>query len=57
MAILAINDFHYQLGALNQMEVWLPTGTYTIKGYESNASVTGGSFKGMISGVLYDIVP
>jgi hypothetical protein len=57
MTILAINDFHYQLGPLNQMEVWLPTGTYTIKGYEHLSGIIGGSFIGMISGVLYDIVP
>jgi hypothetical protein len=57
MGILVIDDFHYQLGALNQMELWLPTGTYTIKGYEHSSVIIGGSFKGMISGVLYDIVP
>jgi hypothetical protein len=56
MGTLSINDFHYQLAALNQMELWLPTGTYTVKGYE-NSNVSGGAFKGMISGILYDIVP
>ncbi len=56
MGTLSINDFHYQLTALNQMELWLPTGTYTVKGYE-NSNVSGGAFKGMISGILYDIVP
>ena len=57
VGILTINDFHYQLAGLYQTEIWLPTGTYSIKGFESSPSVTGGSFKGLISGVLYDIVP
>ena len=56
MGTLSINDFHYQLAALNQMELWLPTGTYSVKGYEIS-NVSGGAFKGMISGILYDIVP
>ena len=57
MGILAINDIHYQLAALNQMEIWLPSGTYSIKGYESSSNISSGLFKGVISGVLYDIVP
>jgi hypothetical protein len=57
IGILAINDFHYQSAALNQMELWLPAGTYTIKGFEQSSAITGGSFQGMISGILYDIVP
>jgi hypothetical protein len=57
LGILSINDFHYQLAALNQMEIWLPTGIYTVKGYEYASTISGGAFKGMISGVLYDIVP
>ena len=37
-------------------EVWYPTGTYTVKGYESGMNQTWG-MRGMISGILYDIVP
>lgn len=53
---LSINDIHWQ-GSFTSSEIWLPTGTYAVKGYESSAGNTSGSFKGMISGVLYDIVP
>jgi hypothetical protein len=56
LGILGINDFHYMLSTSNQMEVWLPTGSYTIKGFEL-ANASSGVFKGMISGILYDIVP
>jgi hypothetical protein len=52
---LSINDNH-NIAVPGGMEMWLPTGTYSIKGHELNA-YTGGSFKGWISGVLYDIVP
>ncbi len=38
-------------------ELWLPSGTYTLTGHELFATVTSGSFRGMISGILYDIVP
>jgi hypothetical protein len=51
---LTINDIVFNLSTGS--DFWLPTGTYTIKGYELN-SYTGGSFKGWITGVLYDIIP
>jgi hypothetical protein len=54
--ILAINDMH-GLSGFNSVELWLPAGTYSIKGFEFSSNSTGGSFKGMISGILYDIVP
>ena len=38
-------------------EVWLPSGTYTLTGHELFATESSGSFRGMISGILYDIVP
>jgi hypothetical protein len=57
VGMLSINDFHWQQSSLNQLELWLPTGTYTVKGYESSAINSRGSFTGMISGILYDIVP
>ena len=38
-------------------ELWLPTGTYTIAGREMSSVYNGGEYKGLISGVLYDIVP
>ncbi len=46
-----INNFNYGT------ELWLPAGTYTVKGYEAFSNTTNGSFKGLISGILYDIVP
>lgn len=59
VGILAINDFHFSNSSVvpGQLEWWLPAGTYTIKGFEFFNSQTGGPFKGMISGILYDIVP
>ena len=36
---------------------WLPSGTYPVAGHELASFVTSGSFKGLISGILYDIVP
>jgi hypothetical protein len=59
VGVLAINDFHFSSSSEvpGQLEWWLPAGTYTIKGFEFSNSQTGGSFKGMISGILYDIVP
>jgi hypothetical protein len=53
---LSINDFP-NITVNGGMEVWLPTGTYSIKGYEPTSGYTGGSFKGWVSGILYDIVP
>ena len=38
-------------------ELWLPTGTYTIAGREQSSAFNGGEYKGLISGILYDIVP
>lgn len=45
---ITIND------VLSEGESWLPSGTYTIKTYDTSLT---GSFKGAISGILYDIVP
>ena len=39
------------------LECWYPTGTYSVNGYEAFANISSGSFRGMISGILYDIVP
>ena len=38
-------------------DIWLPSGTYPVAGHELGSTVTSGSFKGLISGILYDIVP
>ena len=38
-------------------DYWLPSGTYPVAGHELGSTVTSGSFKGLISGILYDIVP
>ena len=38
-------------------DYWLPSGTYSVTGHELGSTVTSGSFKGLISGILYDIVP
>ena len=57
LGLLAINDFHYLGSSLDPKELWLPTGSYSIKGYEYNTVTLGGSFRGLISGILYDIVP
>ena len=38
-------------------DYWLPSGTYPVAGHELASFVTSGSFKGLISGILYDIVP
>jgi hypothetical protein len=51
---LTINDIPSNL--INGTDLWLPAGTYTVKGMEV-FNITNGSFKGLISGVLYDIVP
>ena len=51
---LLINDIYQLLG--NQSELWLPAGIYSINGIEYGVGVTG-IFKGVISGILYDIVP
>ena len=38
-------------------DYWLPSGTYPVAGHEIASYITSGSFKGLISGILYDIVP
>ena len=38
-------------------DYWLPSGTYPVAGHEISSYITSGSFKGLISGILYDIVP
>ena len=38
-------------------DYWLPTGTYSVTGHEIASWITSGSFKGLISGILYDIAP
>ena len=38
-------------------DYWLPTGTYSVTGHEIMSFITSGSFKGLISGILYDITP
>ena len=56
-ATITINDCGIGINASPITETWLPTGTYTIKATESGTVYTSGSYKGMISGILYDIVP
>jgi hypothetical protein len=51
--VLLINDIMSVAGN----DYWLPTGTYSVAGHEQAGFITSGSFKGMISGILYDIVP
>ncbi len=41
----------------NVNEIWYPTGTYTVIGYEFLNGITTQNTKCMISGILYDIVP
>lgn len=57
IGILTINDLHDGITGFDSVELWLPAGTYSIKGFEPNTVSSVGSFKGMISGILYDIVP
>ena len=38
-------------------DYWLPSGTYSVTAHEYTSVVTSGSFRGLISGILYDIVP
>lgn len=38
-----------------QTDIWLPSGTYSVKLFEPGSYQ--GQFKGIISGVLYDIIP
>jgi hypothetical protein len=53
--ILTINGLIMHINGLT--ELWLPTGTYSIVGHEMSSVYNGGAYKGMISGILYDIVP
>ena len=56
-ASITVNDCAIGINSSPISETWLPTGTYTIKATETGTYFTSGSYKGMISGILYDIVP
>ena len=43
--------------AAGTADYWLKTGTYSVAGHEITGNIESGSFKGVISGILYDIVP
>jgi hypothetical protein len=52
---LAINDHIINPETLN--ELWLPAGTHIITGYESAEQRTdAGTFRGVLSGLLYEVV-
>jgi hypothetical protein len=54
---LSIND-HLLYGYNVNDELWLPSGSYVIKGLEYNpTNQTNGAYRGLITGILYDIVP
>jgi hypothetical protein len=54
---LSIND-HLLYGYNVNDELWLPSGSYVIKGLEyTPTNQTNGAYRGLITGILYDIVP
>lgn len=52
--LIAINDNIIKPEILN--ELWLPAGIYQISGYETNLVKMSGTFKGVLSGLLYEVV-
>jgi hypothetical protein len=54
---MTINNHNIVSLALN-LELWLPSGSYVIKGLESvPTNQTSGTYQGLITGILYDVVP
>ncbi len=53
--LIAINENIVKPETLN--ELWLPAGEYQISGYEPDETKMSGTFKGVLSGLLYDVVP
>ena len=51
--VILIDD----VSAVITSDYWLPTGTYSVTGHEIMSFITSGSFKGLISGILYYITP
>ena len=52
--LIAINENIIKPETLN--ELWLPAGVYQISGYEPDEIRMSGTFKGVLSGLLYEVV-
>jgi hypothetical protein len=54
---MTINN-HVVYGTSFDLELWLPSGSYVITGLEyTPTNQNNGAYRGLITGILYDIVP